>query len=273
MNRQRRGLSFIALLLGLSLAAPHPGSIAQAADLATIIARGKLIVAVKDNTPPLGFVDRAGQHQGFEIDLARRLAAEILGNPDAVEFRALSSQARLNSLLQDDVDLVIARMSVNGSRARLVDFSYPYYLDSTGLILKSTTARSPSVLVPQKIAVLQGSSTIAIVRSQCPTCELIGVASYEAGRQALEQGRAEAFAADNALLVGWMQEYPQYRQLPIHWWGSALSVAMPKGLQYGTLRDRVNLAIAHGRRSGWLKERAQYWGLPWFDGFDNLPLK
>lgn len=262
-------LSLIILWLGLSFFAKSQGSIVQAADLATIIARGKLIVAVKDNTPPLGFVDRAGQLQGLEIDLARRLATEILGNPEAVEFRSVSNQERLNVLLQDKVDLVIARMSVNGFRARLVDFSYPYYLDSTGLIIKPSPERSLAARSPQKIAVLQGSATIAIVRSQCPHCEMIGVASYEAGRQALDQGTVDAFAADNAVLTGWVQEYPQYQQLPIRWWGSALSVVMPKGLQYGTLRDRVNLAIAEGQRSGWLKERAQHWGLPWFDGFND----
>jgi len=269
MGRKVRLLSLILLLLGVSFMPKNRDAIAFAADLATILARGKLIVAVKDNTPPLGFIDGTGQHQGLEIDIARRLAAEILGNPDAVEFRSVSNQDRLNSLLQDEVDLVIARLSVNGFRARLVDFSYPYYLDSTGLIVKSTPKGAPLDLSHQKIAVLQGSATIAILRSELPHCELVGVASYQEAKQALDQGRVAAFAADNAILTGWVQEYPQYQQLPTQWWGSGLSVAMPKGLQYGTLRDRVNHAIAEGRRSGWLKERAQHWGLPWFDGLDQ----
>ncbi|MFN6306782.1 MAG: ABC transporter substrate-binding protein, partial [Microcystis sp.] len=37
---------------------------------------------------------------------------------------------------------------------------------------------------------------------------------------------------------------------------------LPKGLQYQSLRERVNQAIERLESTGWLAERVNYWGLP-----------
>lgn len=253
-----RYLRFWLLLAGANLFFLNT---ARSADLETILARGKLVVAVKDNSPPLGFVDAAGRRQGLEIEIARRLAVELFGDAGALEFRPVSNQNRLRVLLDREVDLAIARLTVNDSRARLVDFSPPYYLDGTGIVV----GEFPSDLSRARIAVLNQSDTIAVVRSQLPHCTLVGVDSYQAGLQHLERGEVAAFAADGSILAGWIKDHPQYRQLPLRWSGAPLAVAMPKGLQYARLRDRVNQAIVQWQRSGWLKERALFWGLPWFD--------
>ncbi|MGL5192033.1 MAG: transporter substrate-binding domain-containing protein, partial [Chroococcales cyanobacterium] len=57
------------------------GQVGNAAELAEIQQRGQLIVAVKDNVRPMGFRAGNGNLQGFEIDIARRLAQELLGSP------------------------------------------------------------------------------------------------------------------------------------------------------------------------------------------------
>lgn len=249
-------LSFILMtLLGLF---PHS---TLAAELEEIIKRGKLVVAVKDNVPPLGFKNDQGNLQGFEIDIARNLAQELFGDSEAVIFKPVSNLDRIPILLDGKVDLVIARISQNSSRSRLVDFSNFYYLDGTSIVTKNPNLSLAS-LNNRKIAVLEGSGTIAILRSQIPDAQLIGVKSYQEALVLLESEKADGFAADDSVLTGWIKEYPQYRLLPIALSGEPLSVVMPKGLQYESLRQKVNSAIARWRVSGWLKERAMFWGLP-----------
>jgi polar amino acid transport system substrate-binding protein len=248
----------IALAVNLSI---FPSS-ALAAELAEIIRRGKLIVAVKDNLRPLGFYDEQGKLQGLEIDIARGLAQELLGNPNAVIFKPVSNQERLQVAIDGEVDIVIARVTATPSRLRLVDLSNFYYLDGTGLVSKNPHLRQLNDVVTSKIAVLNNSSTIAAVRSELPGARLIGVNSYQEALTLLETGQADALAADNSVLTGWIQEYPQYRRLPIRLSGEALCVVMPKGLQYTSLHDRVNEAITQWKKSGWLQERANFWGLP-----------
>ncbi len=61
-----------------------------------IKSRGYLIVAVKEDVPGFGYRDpQTGDLQGLEIDLARAIAREILGDPGKVVFRAARTHERL----------------------------------------------------------------------------------------------------------------------------------------------------------------------------------
>ncbi|MDJ0508367.1 MAG: transporter substrate-binding domain-containing protein [Crocosphaera sp.] len=233
-----------------------------AASLEEIKERGTLIVAVKDNVRPLGFRSQNEELQGLEIDIARRLAAEILGDPQAVILQPVSNQERLQKVLDGEVDMAIARVTINASRTRLVNFSPYYYLDGTGIITNNVKIRALAHLSRSKIAILNHSSTIAVIRAELPQAELIGVASYQEALTLLESKQVDAFAGDNSILVGWVQEDPNYRQLPIRLSGEGLGVVMPKGLEYASLWSHVNQAIGRWKQSGWLAQRIAYWGLP-----------
>lgn len=234
-----------------------------AAELREIQQRGYLIVGVKDNVRPLGFRDNAGNLQGFEIDIAQRLGQELLGRPEAVRLQPVANRDRLALVVEGKVDLAIARVTATESRARIVSFSPPYYSDGISLVTKDTSVQRMNDIGQRKIAVLYGSSTIAKVRYLLPTVRLVGVASYQEARSLLDDGGAVAFAADVSILTGWVQEYPQYRVIPTLLSAEALSVVMPKGVQYDGLRQWVNQAISRWKTEGWLQQRAIFWGLPW----------
>ena len=237
------------------------GGVASAAELAEIRDRGKLIVGVKDNVRPWGFRDEEGNLQGLEIDIARKLAEELLGDRNAVILQPVSNTERLNVAILGKVDVTIARVGATPSRARLVNFSRYYYLDSTGFVTRDPSIRSRIDLEVHKVAVLQGSRTIAIVRHALPNAQLVGVESYREAFILLEAGEASAFAGDRSVLTGWVQEYPHYRLLRDRLGGMPLAIVVPKGLQYGELYLQVNEAIAKWQDSGWLQERLEYWGL------------
>ncbi|NJO43256.1 MAG: transporter substrate-binding domain-containing protein [Cyanobacteria bacterium CRU_2_1] len=234
----------------------------HAAELSEIQQRGYLTVGVKDNLRPLGFRDAEGNLEGLEIDLAHWLAEHLLGDAEAIVLQPLSNQERLSALLDDEVDLVIARLSATVSRARLVDFSTPYYLDGTAFVTRNGAIQQLTDLQQQTISVLDDSDTIAIVRSALPNAQLVGVSSYAQAKDFLETGQASAFAADVSVLIGWIQEYPEYHVLPTLLSADALVVAMPRGLQYDDLRQQVNQAIAQWQTEGVMRQQVLHWGLP-----------
>ncbi|MGG6294519.1 transporter substrate-binding domain-containing protein [Leptolyngbya sp. AN02str] len=256
-----RGLFSIVSRWAIALSILSASSPVLAADLVEIRQRGFLIVAVKDNVRPLGFRDSTGELAGMEIEIARRLATELLGRSDAVVFQPVSNQERISTLLADEADLVIAQLSITEGRARLVDFSQAYYLDRTAFVTRQPSLGQISQVRRGRVAVLQNSSTVQLVRSRLPNARLVEVASYQQAKEVLDLGQADVFAADSSVLTGWVQQFPTYRLLPERWAGEPLAIAMPRGSQYRTLRQQVNAAIDQWKQDGWLAEQIETWGL------------
>src|SRR5690606_6758608 len=67
-----------------------------------------------------------GQPTGFDMELARRVAEDLDLDLDVldVSFDDISSGAALNS---DTCDLAVSAISITGERARVIDFSSPYF--------------------------------------------------------------------------------------------------------------------------------------------------
>ena len=254
----KQGLLNLAVSIALLVTAQRA---IVARELSEIVSQKELKVAVKDDVRPLGFRNEAGNLVGLEIDIARKLAEELLEDSEAIEFVPVNNTERLQVILEDWVDLAIARVAVTTPRSRIVDFSPYYYLDGTGIVTKNTEIENIDELTQSRIAVLENSATIAVVRNRLPNATLIGADSYQEALELIETDRADAFAGDRSILTGWVQEYPAYKLLSARLSGAALAVVMPKGLQYRELRSQVDSAIARWKKSGWLEERIEYWGL------------
>ncbi len=255
--------SFLLSILLSILSSMSGASGAIAADLSTIRDRGYLTVAVKNNLPPLGFVDAAGNLDGFEIEIARRLAEELLGDASAVRLVPVQNVDRLNAVLEDRVDIAIADITITEPRRRIVNFSYPYYLDGVAFITHNSSVQTLPDLRTATIALLNRSSTVPHVRYSLPGARLIGVSSYAEGQRLLAAGEADAFAGDLSVLVGWQRNDPSaYRLLSSYLSAEPLSIAMPKGAQYSDLQRAINQALQRWYEEGWLQERAAFWGLP-----------
>lgn len=248
------------LVIAIAFMALTP-QLTVARELSQIESTKELRIAVKDNVRPLGFVNEKGNLVGLEIDIARKLAEELLGDSAAANLIAVNNRERLQVVLENEVDLAIARVAATTPRSRIVDFSPYYYLDGTSLVTNRAEVKQIEDLNRRKIAVLENSVTIAIIRNKLPNATLIGVQSYKEALELVSSNQADAFAGDRSILTGWVQEYPEYQILPDRLSGAALSVVMPKGLQHKELRQKVNQAIAKWKESGWLEERIDYWGL------------
>ncbi len=225
--------------------------------LSAVQKRDQLIIGIKDNLPPLGFYDRDRNLVGLEIDIARELAKEL---NTKFELLPLKNRDRLSALVNNQVDLAIAQITVTTNRSRLVDFSLPYYTDSTIVITKrNITAQDLSQ--SSAIAVLKNSTAIAAIQSQFPKATIIGANSYQDGLTALQVGKVKAFVGDRSSLSQWLKEHPEYdrigQPLAIH----SLAIALPRGLQHLELRAQVFQIVEKWRKNGWLQERINYWGL------------
>lgn len=256
--------SAIAALTGFSwgvalLMAPQN---AIAATLDAILQRGKLIVAVKDNLYPLGFRDRNGTLQGFEIAIAKRLAQDWLGSDRAVVLQPVSNPERLTAVTSGTVDLAIAQIALTENRMRSVSFSEPYYRNGTGILTQDPRRSSLQALYRQTIAVLEPSITLPYLKSALPKARLRGVSSYAEGQQLLQSAQVQAMVGDRIVLFGLARQNPQYQFFSTSLTVQPLAIAFPKGVQYEPLRNRLNATLRQWQQDGWLDRQRQTWGLP-----------
>lgn len=111
---------------------------AQADTLARSLSEGKLVVGVKTDYIPWGMRDSSGGIVGYEIDIIKDLAQQISkksGKPLAVELVPVTTPNRMDFLQQGRVDVVIATMSINPERQKLIGFITPAYYSSGASVL------------------------------------------------------------------------------------------------------------------------------------------
>jgi len=133
--------------------------------LAAVQARGTLICGVNNGVPGFGFVDDAGSFSGFDVDYCRAIAAAVLGNSEAVEFRVVEAADRGTVIQTGEVDVLIRNTTYTQSRDAQWggDFGVTTFYDGQGFMgLQSagvTADSGPEVWEGAVICTIQGTTS------------------------------------------------------------------------------------------------------------------
>jgi len=119
--------------------------------------KGYIVVGTSADFPPFEMVNEKGEIVGLDIDIAKKIA-EKLGVKLVIKDMAF--EGLIPALLSGDVDMVIAGMTITEERAKVVDFSIPYFeADQAVLVLKSREdIKSVDDLAGKKIGVQEGTT-------------------------------------------------------------------------------------------------------------------
>ncbi|MCP4538543.1 MAG: transporter substrate-binding domain-containing protein [Chloroflexi bacterium] len=112
----------------------------DATTAARIRARGKLIVGVRYDLPPFGYITDEGDVAGFGVDMGREMALRWLGNADAVEFLQVRSDTAIDRLQAGHADIIITSLIHTQDQEAGADFSQPYFMDGHALLMRSADA-------------------------------------------------------------------------------------------------------------------------------------
>jgi general L-amino acid transport system substrate-binding protein len=92
------------------------GQAESGSTLADVIARGKLVCGVAGTAVGFSETQADGSTIGFDADYCRAVAAAVLGDSEAVEFRALTAAERFEALKNNEIDLLIRNTTWTQSR-------------------------------------------------------------------------------------------------------------------------------------------------------------
>jgi polar amino acid transport system substrate-binding protein len=244
---------------------PTPGGAMPAGSLmATIARRGWLVAGVRTDVPPFDFVDpRTGQFSGVDIDIATDIAAAIFGpaNPaQHIRFRAITTAERIPVLQDNEVDIVVATMTVTCSRRAQVNFSVPYYdALSRLLVVKTSPFRSLADLGGRKVCAAAGTTSLQHVLDAPSHPVPYVVANGADCLVALQDGTVDAVVNDDTTLDGMIQQDPNLMLVGPSLAPEPEAVAM--NLQHPEMTRFVNGVLAQIEQDGvWAQQMAAHLG-------------
>ena len=220
MRRRRiAGLVGAALALMLALAAcgsddnggdsggqvNQGASFAEGTTMAKLKDAGTVKVGTKFDQPLFGLKNLEGKPEGFDVEIAKIIAAEMGIPADKINWVETVSANREPFIQQGKVDLVVATYTINDKRKQVVDFAGPYYEAGQDIMVKKGNPlgiKSPGDLAGKKVCSVTGSTPAENMRTNYPQAKLTEFDVYSKCAEALKNGQVDAVTTDNVILLG-----------------------------------------------------------------------
>ncbi|MEU3058216.1 glutamate ABC transporter substrate-binding protein [Streptomyces griseus] len=218
--------------------------------------RGHLVVGAKEDQPYLGEKDPAtGIYSGFDIEIARMVAASLGFEPKTIRFRTIASANRETALQNGQIDYYVGTYTINDMRKKLVGFAGPYYMAGQGLLVRTdeNDIDGPQDLAGKTVCSAAGSTPYQRIAADYPKATLVAYDTYSICVDNLLTYQVDAVTTDDAILLGFAAKAPDEMKVV----GKPFSqepygIGVPRG--DNALRNAINDALEANERNGnWKK--------------------
>jgi polar amino acid transport system substrate-binding protein len=211
----------------LAVVAGAQGTVPDSPTLSRVFTDKVLRVGVNPNFKPFSF-EKDGKRIGVDIDIANLLAKKLGVRAQIVTPASFSDLIPM--LNEGKIDIIMAGMSITFDRAKVVDFSSPYFETGLSILLnKAKSARlgisgvpNYSALVSELmqngkadqlvIAVTDGKAPQRIVPRFFPKATIKAYPTNEEAAAATLKGEADLMVHDEIFLKVWLKEHAKEAQ-------------------------------------------------------------
>ncbi|MGY5882696.1 glutamate ABC transporter substrate-binding protein [Modestobacter lacusdianchii] len=189
----------------------EPGS-----TMAEIVEAGELRVGTKIDQPGFGLANTAGDPEGFDVEMAKLIAAKMGLTEDQITFTETVSANREPFLQNDQVDMVAATYTINDARKQVIDFAGPYYVAGQDIMVAAGNPEGiegPEDLAGKTVCSVEGSTPAETIRSEYPEAELVLYDVYSKCADDLRNGNVAAVTTDNVILTSFVAGDPESFEL------------------------------------------------------------
>jgi len=230
---------------------------AYAADLSAILSAGVVKIAVPESFPPFGSVGASGEHEGYDVDVAKLIAKDL---GVELELVPVVSKQRIPFLETDRVDLVISTMGANPTRAKSINVSSAYAPFYSGVFAASTlNIMSPADLSGKTVGVTSGSlEDLEITKAAPKDAKIFRFGDNAATLSAYISGQVQVLVTGNTAAASLTEADPNLdleRKYIVK--DSPCFIGVKKGND--DLLRWVNVFILHKKLGGNLNAISQKW--------------
>lgn len=249
------------LLIGLGAHAEAAGS-----RLDQITQTKTIKVAYRTDAAPFSFL-KDNEPAGYTVDICKFVVASLERRLNIqgvkTEWVPVTTQNRLDAIANGAADMECGATTVTLGRMKQVDFSSLVFVQSTGLITKTSSGiKRAADLIGKKVAVISGTTNEQAVNTVNERVQLkltvVTVKDRSEGISVLESGAADAFAGDKILLAAAQYQNPQgLLMLPDDLSIEPYAIVLPADDR--NFRIAVNAGLAEMYRRGAIVSIYQKW--------------
>ncbi|WP_028244726.1 glutamate ABC transporter substrate-binding protein [Pseudoclavibacter soli] len=176
-----------------------------------IKSRDKVIIGVKDDQPGLGYLDATtNERSGFDVEIARWIAASLGYSEDKIEFKSIPSANREQAIINGDIDYYVGTYSITDKRKQQISFAGPYFVTGQGLLVRADENDINSVddLAGKTVCSATGSTPIQNIKDNYPDIKTTEFDKYSQCVDALQNNQVDAVTTDEAILIGYAAQDP-----------------------------------------------------------------
>lgn len=231
MNRQFTSCLFANLLL-LSLTMPVLADSNSKGALDKIQYEGVLKVAIRQDSPPFGYLADDGNLEGFCLDFFAILKQKLIDNLDrnTLSIKLLKSTpvSRFSLVKKNTVDLECGPNTISSEPPENISFSRGFFVTGTQFLVRKNKQDDFDLeqsLDGLKLGVINNTTTAKFIAETYPLASLrkfSGVTARTRGVEAIEQNRLDAMVSDGILLRAAAQQqglsssqYPLIPEIPL----------------------------------------------------------
>lgn len=229
--------------------------------LKTIKNRGYIIVGVKTDTRPFGYLEN-GKNVGFDVEIARYIAKDIFHDPSKVEFVQVTPSNRLYFLNVEKVDMVVATMTTSPERRAIINFSKPYFVAGQALLVRAgSPIKNLADLDNKNVGVLYGSTAEKNIRMLIPSVNVYGYKTYHDAYRALKAGTIQGITSDDTILRNYALTDSSVKLLPKRYTRELYAIGVRKGDDTKNLLKLIDMNISNMVNDGTLTSLKRKWKL------------
>ena len=161
-------------------------------------ATGPVTVGVDSDNKPFIF-KRNGEFVGFSFDLWDQISKEL---GIAYKLEPMQFSALIPALQTQTIDAAYSSIFITAQRKAVVDFSDPYFLASSGILVPAGgVIKSAGGLENKRVVTVTGTAQVKLVKDSVPTADQTQLPSVSDAFLALQAGRVDAVVYDYATLA------------------------------------------------------------------------
>ncbi|MEU3626324.1 ABC transporter substrate-binding protein [Amycolatopsis coloradensis] len=180
--------------------------------VARAVGSNKLTIGIRFDQPGLSQRTVDGRYVGFDVDVAKYVAAELGVDADRITWHDSKPSSRETDITSGTTDLMVASYSITEKRKQMVAFAGPYFDTGQDLLvrLRSTDITGPENLNGRKLCAVGGTTSAEQVRDKfAQAVQLVEYPRYQDCVTALLAQQVDAVTTDDVILAGYVAQNPE----------------------------------------------------------------